>query len=238
METSIIIRTKNEEKWIGRVLDKLFEQTYKNFEIVIVDSGSTDKTLRIASRFPVKILTIKPEDFSYPYALNYGCRNAGAEKFFVFISGHSLPISKTWLESGIKDFINDKIMGVYGDVIALSDATIWEKIFFNPVWHKIRNRLKKKVIVKTSGMGVLGFTNAIIRKDLWKKHNLNEEYGGGGEDGEWANYWLKCGYITVRDCSFSVCHSHGLGLGGLIKQWKHWKEVAKPRPFKKLEFRK
>lgn len=237
METSIIIRTKNEEKWIEKVLKKLFDQTYQDFEIIIVDSGSTDRTLEIISKFSVKVLKIKPEDFSYPYALNYGCRNSGAGKFFVFLSGHSLPISKTWLESGIKDFVNDKIMGVYGDVAALPGATIWEKIFFNSVRHKICNKFKKKVVIRTSGMGVLGFTNAIIRKDLWEKRNLNEEYGSGGEDGEWADHWLKRGYIAIRDCSFSVYHSHGLGLGGLIKQWKHWKKVANPEPFKKLDYR-
>ena len=40
METSIVIRTKNEEKWIGGVLDMLYKQTYTNFEITVVDSGS------------------------------------------------------------------------------------------------------------------------------------------------------------------------------------------------------
>lgn len=53
METGIIIRTKNEERWIGKCLEKIFKQTYKNFEVVIVDSGSTDKTLEIAGKFRV-----------------------------------------------------------------------------------------------------------------------------------------------------------------------------------------
>jgi rhamnosyltransferase len=39
---SFVIRTKNEEKFIGKVLDLLQKQTYQNFEIIIVDSGSTD----------------------------------------------------------------------------------------------------------------------------------------------------------------------------------------------------
>ena len=99
-ETSIIIRTKNEEKWLGECLKKLREQTYSDFEIIVVDSGSTDWTLEIAKKSDARIVQIKPEEFSYPFALNVGCRHATATEYFVILSGHSLPISRTWLEDG------------------------------------------------------------------------------------------------------------------------------------------
>ena len=44
---SIIIRSYNEEEHIGRLLEGIFEQSVKNIEVIIVDSGSTDKTLRL-----------------------------------------------------------------------------------------------------------------------------------------------------------------------------------------------
>src|SRR4030067_158290 len=69
---SILIRAKNEEKYIGKVLDAVFNQTYKNIEVIVVDSGSTDKTLEIARKYPVNIYEIKPEDFTWGYSLNYG----------------------------------------------------------------------------------------------------------------------------------------------------------------------
>ena len=50
-KVSIIIRTKNEERWIGRCLESIFKQNYKNFEVIIVDNGSTDKTLE---KLPVR----------------------------------------------------------------------------------------------------------------------------------------------------------------------------------------
>lgn len=239
METSIIIRTKNEEKWIGEVLEKLFDQTYKDFEIIIVDSGSTDRTLKIVKNFPIRLFEINPDDFSFPYALNFGCRQAKAEQYFLFLSAHSVPISNTWLEDGISGFsLGENVMGVYGNVRALPDATIWEKLYFNSFWDNIFNLFKRRTIFKKSKMGVLGFTNAIIRKDLWERRSLNEDYGGGGEDGEWCKYWIKKGYVAVRDRRFSVYHSHSLGLVGLIKQLRHWKSNNKPRLFKKLEYRK
>lgn len=214
-------------------MKRIFEQTYQNFEVVIVDNESDDRTLEIAEKFPVRIFHIKKEDFSFPYASNFGCRQAMAEKYFVFISGHSLPSSKTWLADGISNFTSSKIMGVYGPVLALPDATFWEKLIFR------RGFLKEKVaIVKKGKMGVMGATNAIFRKDLWEKQNFNEGYGIGGEDTIWARYWLAKGYEAVRDPKFAVFHSHGLGLLALIKQYIYWKKsISAPHPFKREEFK-
>jgi len=238
METSIIIRTKNEEKWIGKVLEKLCEQTYKDFEIIIVDSGSTDKTLEIAKKFNVNILNIKPEEFTYPFALNFGCKKANATKFFVFLSAHSIPISTTWLEDGLSNFNNNKVMGVYGEIQALPDGTWIEKIFWNGLKIKIDCLLNYKKIFKQAAMGVMGFTNAIIRKDLWEQHNIDEHYAMGGEDQVWSDYWFKNGYVAIQDAKFSVYHSHGLGLIGLLRQMLQWKSLAKTQNFKQLKYRK
>lgn len=238
-ETSIIIRTKNESKWIGENLKILKEQTYKDFEIIVIDSGSTDGTLEIVKKFGVNLFEIKPEEFSYPFALNYGCKKSSAEKYFVFISGHSLPISKTWLADGLENFSDSNTMGVFGFVWALPEGSFLEKIIFNKYICKLRNLFKPKIIFKRDQMGVMGFTNAIIRRDLWEKHNFDENYGAGGEDGEWARHWFNLGFNAIRDIRFSVYHSHGLNLGQLKKQWQYWESLGAPRPFniKELDYR-
>ncbi len=238
METSIIIRTKNEQKWLGICLEKLKSQTYQNFEVIIVDSESIDKTLKIAKKYTNNIFYIKQRDFSYPYALNIGCKQSSATKYLVILSAHSIPISDNWLQDGINDFTNDKIAGVYGNVWALPDATIWEKILFNKWIGQYEIKRNKKEIITKQKMGVLGFTNAIIRKDLWDKYHFDEGYGAGGEDGEWARYWLNKKFEIVRDSRFAVYHSHGLGLVGLYKQYKNWQTLTKPQSFEELNFRK
>ena len=239
-ETTIVIRTKNEEKWLGAVLKKLHQQTYKNFEIIIVDSGSSDGTLEIAARFPVKIFQIPPGDFSYPYALNYGIARSAVTRFALILSAHSLPISNTWLEDGLSHFKeHSDVAGVYGWVASLPDATFFDKVFQDiPILAAKFFRRKKIRIITESGMGVLGFTNAIIRKDLWEKHHFNEAYGAGGEDGEWVAYWLSRGFKIICDPRFTVMHSHYLGLFGWLAQWRNWESLSHPRPFKPLAFRK
>jgi len=49
-KVSIVIRTLNESKYLGSLLDAIQNQTYKNVELIVVDSGSTDSTLSIASK--------------------------------------------------------------------------------------------------------------------------------------------------------------------------------------------
>ena len=43
---SIIVRTKNEERWIGHCLKSIFEQKYESFEVILVDNCSTDISTR------------------------------------------------------------------------------------------------------------------------------------------------------------------------------------------------
>ena len=58
-KVSIIIRTKNEEQWIEQCLTKIFKQTYKNLEIIIVDNNSKDSTISKTAKFKVKLIKIK-----------------------------------------------------------------------------------------------------------------------------------------------------------------------------------
>jgi len=241
-QTSFIIRTKNEEKYLGQCLEAIFSQTDRDFEVVIIDSGSTDKTLDIARKFPVKILEIPPEKFSYPFALNYAIERCGATKYLAFLSGHSIPISKTWLEDGIKDFSRyEKIMCVYSFLRPLPDAGFWTKVimWFSEFQYRLRNNFKElRYLVDKPGVGFMGFTNAIILKELWDKKHFNEEYGLGGEDGEWGSCWLERGYKALRDEKLRVYHSHDLGLIGWYRQRKYWGTLSKPQPFRPLPFRK
>lgn len=239
-KVAFVIRTKNEERWIGEVLQRIFSQTYENIEVVVVDSGSTDRTLDIVRQYPVRVYEILPEDFSYPYALNYGIEQTSQNvEYIVLISGHSLPVGVNWLRDGMSNFYDyERVAGVYGPLKSLPDATFWDKLYqaWLP-WFALRRR-PRRIRVRKDGMGVLGFTNAIILKKLWSQHPFDEAYGAGGEDGEWARYWLSRGYQLVWDKRFMVQHSHYLSFWGWIQQRKVWASLGGPRPFQPLSFRK
>jgi glycosyltransferase involved in cell wall biosynthesis len=54
-KVSIIITTKNEEQNIGRCLESLKKQSYQNFEIIVVDNNSSDRTKEISNKYTKKV---------------------------------------------------------------------------------------------------------------------------------------------------------------------------------------
>ncbi|MDD3532340.1 MAG: glycosyltransferase family A protein [Candidatus Shapirobacteria bacterium] len=228
-QVSIIIRTKNEARYLGQVLAMLKRQTFQDFEIIIVDDNSTDKTCAIARKYGGKIVNLPKGKFTYPYAGNLGASHSSGQ-YLVFLSGHSIPINKYWLAKGLANFQDKKVAGVFAKPLPFPDATWAEKLFSLPNRIFKRGRVVFGAGKKPRG-GVLGFTNAIIRRDLWEEYPLNEDFAGGGEDVDWAWRWLDKGYRIVREPGFVVYHSHNLGLIDLIKQYIGWKKMAKPSKF-------
>lgn len=188
----------------------------------------------------MRIVTIPARSFTYPYALNVGARVARATHYFVLLSAHSLPIGGEWLLRAVEQLARHKnAMGVYGPLLALSDGTLWDRLFYGLgyVSHCVRTYPHGVRFVRKPAAGVMGFTNAMIRRSLWQAYPFNEQYAGGGEDGEWAAYWFKKGYVAVKDTSFAVRHSHALGLIDWVRQLRHWMDNAQPHAFQYLPYR-
>jgi rhamnosyltransferase len=98
MLVSIVIRTYNEERYLPEVLLAVSEQTVPadQREVILVDSGSKDRTLEIAKHYGCRIVHIKQSEFSFGRSLNVGCE-AARGRYLVFISGHCVPTQNTWL---------------------------------------------------------------------------------------------------------------------------------------------
>ena len=120
---SVVIRTYNEEKHIGEVLKSLNKQTYSNFEVIILDSQSTDNTIKIAQNYDVRIEQIEKKEFNYSFASNK-CVEYATGEIVCFLSGHSVPKRNNYLELANKVFQDERIGGCYGEVIALPDCNL------------------------------------------------------------------------------------------------------------------
>ncbi|MBP9716531.1 MAG: glycosyltransferase family 2 protein [Candidatus Levybacteria bacterium] len=213
METSVIVRVKNEKENLQKLFIILKDQTYQDFELVIVNNNSIDGSEKIVfdyfSKNRIQVILIK--DFSYSKACNLGAEKAKG-KYLVFLSAHSFPVSKTWLMDGLSNFKSDKVAGVFAFPVAGEESTLAEKIIGFP------NKYKKG--------GHLGNTNSIIRLDLWEKHKFDESLIVS-EDLEWSMYFKRKGYEIINDPRFRVTHSHHLGLLGIIKKHLIWQNSKK-----------
>ena len=112
MKVSVIIRCLNEECHLPKLLDSIARQTMKA-EVIVVDSGSTDKTVEIARSRAARVIHIKPEDFSFGRALNFGARNTSGD-VLVMASAHTYPVHDNWLELLTKPFEDSTVALVYG----------------------------------------------------------------------------------------------------------------------------
>lgn len=83
---SVIIITLNEEKNIGNLLDDLVAQTYKNFEVLVVDSNSEDRTVEIAQSYQdrLNLRTIVMKNRGTSLGRNTGAENASNERLVFF----------------------------------------------------------------------------------------------------------------------------------------------------------
>lgn len=84
---SVIIPAYNMEKYLGKSLDSVIAQTYKNLEVIIVDDGSMDTTLEIAQRYAMADKRIKvyhKENGGVSSARNHGIEQATGEYIFFF----------------------------------------------------------------------------------------------------------------------------------------------------------
>ncbi len=218
---SIIIRTKDEERFLPSVLSRLKEEGSLVHEVIVVDSGSTDATLDIANQFQAKIIRIPASDFSYSYALNVGVEQAEGSLIGIF-SGHSVPTYPDFLTAGRKYFSEPKVAGVYGPCLPLNNASLTERIYYGfGTWHLYR----PPRVIDRPHMGIMGNTNALLKRELWQKHKFDLKMTEGGEDTEWALYWLSQGYKFILEPKLAVAHSHGLGLTDFYQQWQDWRRV-------------
>ena len=207
---SIIVRTKNEDFWIGKCLNEIFNQKYKNFEVILVDNNSKDKTISIVKKnFPkVKIINYKSKIFLPGKALNLGIKKSKGS-LVAMISGHCIPKNENWLNNLVQNFKNSDVIACYGrqepsDISEPNDVRDLTYLF----------GLDKKIQIKEP---FFHNANSMIRKSTWKKNQFDETIKHI-EDRLWASLVLKNGKKIIYEPNSSVIHFHGVGHHGNLKR--------------------
>lgn len=207
---SIVIRCCNEEEHIGRLLSGIMQQTLKNVEIIIVDSGSTDATVSIASRYPVEILSIRPVEFSFGRALNIGCQEANGE-FIIIVSAHVYPVNKDWLEKLIEPFSDSKVALVYGKQRG-NDTTKYSEQQIFAHWFP-------EGLTLVQDHPFCNNANAAIRWSLWGKLPYNENITGL-EDLDWAKRAMESGHKIAYASDSTIIHVHNEPMKSIFNRYR------------------
>lgn len=196
--TSVVIRCYNEERHIGRLLSGLMRQTQPPDQIILVDSGSTDATLAIASQFPVEVATIEPQRFSFGRSLNIGC-SAAAHEILVFASAHVYPVYDSWLADLTAPLSDPEVVLAYGRQIG-DERTRYSEQRVMARWFPVRSDARQLHPFCNNA-------NAAVRRSAWQQQAYDEDLTGL-EDLDWAKRAQERGLRIAYVAEAPVVHAH------------------------------
>ncbi len=167
IKVSLIVPAYNEEKYIAKTLASLKNQTYRNYEIIVVNNNSTDTTQEIAKQF-VKNILLEPKK-GYHHAVNRGVAAAQAPLMAVCDADTLYP--PHWLHNVMREFEqNPDLIAVYGSVMFddMNNAMKWlshicftATIFFSRLWGFHNPGGFNFVMKKDAYLAVGGYSPAI-----------------------------------------------------------------------------
>lgn len=186
---SVIVPVYNAEKYLRRCIDSILSQTYKNFELIIVNDGSTDNSLRILKEYAnsdSRIKLINQENKGVA-----GARNTGISlvkgKYFLYVDADDW-ISEDMIEclvSLAEPENADIVMCASDQASERRDIADKDKINIE-IWNQNDQRYEFLEHKRMTGM----LWNKLIKYSIAEKIQFNEKTGYG-EDAEFLWKLLK-----------------------------------------------
>lgn len=211
---SIVIPVKNGDYWLEQTLTALLSQELdKPFEIIVIDSGSTDASLDIIKRHPVQLIQIDPKSFNHGTTRNLGVQAAKGE-YVVMTVQDARPADNQWLKNLLAGFDEGSVAGVCGQQIVAHDLDKNPIEWFRPIsppgivkYHfpdfKEFEKLppdKKRQICGWDNVTSIYRTRALL--------DVPFRETSFAEDALWAMDALKKGYKIVYNTAARVYHYH------------------------------
>ncbi len=207
---SIVIRAYNEEKHLGRLLEGIAQQTVIPTEVILVDSGSTDRTVEIALENLVKVVHIPPTDFTFGRSLNLGIHTAQSE-LVVFASAHVFPVYPDWLEKLLAPFLLPQVALTYGKQRGNQQSKFSEHQIFAQWFPETHQPIQSHPFCNNA--------NAAIRRSLWEQIPYDETLPGL-EDVDWANKVMLQGRSIHYIPEAETIHIHNETPTGVYRRYQ------------------
>ncbi|HEX8990743.1 MAG TPA: glycosyltransferase family A protein [Anaerolineales bacterium] len=195
---SVVIRAYNESEHLGRLLDGIAHQSFKDVELILVDSGSTDGTVSIAESYGARIVRIEPDEFTFGRSLNLGMQAASAG-LVVIASAHVYPVYPDWIERLLQPFARPEVAVVYGKQRGAAASRFSE--------HQIFRQWFPDADIEDQSTPFCNNANLAVRRSLWEQHAYDETVTGL-EDVAWAKWAQTQGGRVVYAAHAEVIHVH------------------------------
>jgi len=210
---SVVIPAKNAGDDFLHLLSSLKNQKgFKDIELIVVDSGSTDRSLEIAGEFGAKIIQILPKEFSHSYARNLGAKHACGD-YFLFTVQDALPPSDVWLHELFSAIKSHGVVAVSCAELPRTDADLfyraisWDHYEFLGVDKQDRIMCKpdfeNHLTLRRNGQ--LCDIATLIKGDVFMKYRFRGNYA---EDLDLGIRLIRDGFKLALLSSTKIIHSH------------------------------
>jgi len=207
---SVVVPVFNGAMTLAGCLDALYASRYPDFEVVVVDDGSTDATREVASRYPCRLVAL-PRNEGAAQAKNHGAQIATGEiLFFTDADVHVQPQTLSWVAEVLGD---PEVHGVVGLLAQSCPHSNFASQFKNLWMHFTYRRQPRRV-------GLFFTSAAAIRRSVFlQEGGFDSHYRGASitEDIEFGQRLLSRGYQIVMDQRLAVEHDKHYSVGEVLR---------------------
>lgn len=171
---SVVIPAYNEEKFLPKCLESLQQQSFKDFEIIVVDNNCTDKTAEIAKSYGAKVVAEKRKGVCF--ARQCGVSNAKSK--IIVSSDADCTYKPNWLQNIYQAFIDNSGTVAVTGPFQFGPTPKWGRIYSNILFKTVSNvyNFKGKLIY-------VGASNFAFLKEAWQKvGGYNTALAQGGDE--------------------------------------------------------
>lgn len=216
---SILLLTKDGGRDLERLLLALRRQRdVSSFELIAIDSGSTDGTVPLLRRCGVTLRQIPAEAFHHARTRNLAAEIATGD-ILIFLSQDAIPASDLWLSKLVSNFRDPQVGAVYGRQMPNAGSCTERRDTLETVYGA------KKIVKDPAHRNGLGYrfyhfsdANAAIRRSVWEATRFPEDLKVF-EDLGIAKLILDRGWKIVYEPEAAVIHSHHHDTIGLFKRY-------------------
>ena len=196
---SIVMRSFNEAWALRQTLPAIRAQDYTNWELIVIDSGSTDGSCElIREANPAHFIQIRSEDYNPSRVLNLGMRLARSE-YVVFLNADATPQGRHWLRPLVEALQDPGTAAVFGRQIPRPDCLAVFAHDYHRCFGEEREADRWEHFFSMVSSG--------LRKDIWTKRGFREQMQYS-EDDEYTRWCRSQGYRVVYCPESVVMHSH------------------------------
>ena len=215
---AVIIPTLNPGSSAERLAQGLVRQSKQPTKVVIIDSASEDRSLRVWEAYGFETISVRRSEFDHGGTRNRAAKHADTD-IFVFLTQDAVPADERWLEALTAPIGKEGVVATFGRQVPKEDAGPLET-FTRNFNYPAQSHTKSALDIEKLGIRAFFFSNvcsAIGAEAFWSVGGFPEGIIQN-EDLILAAKFLRAGYKIRYTAEASVLHSHNYSLKQQFKR--------------------